>query len=409
MKKIFIYSAMAAVLALGNTSCSDFLEVKPAGSVSEQDFVSAKGVEQLVTGMYAKMHDNSYFEATLSNYVYGDVMGGSANKGSTYQDQPDFTSLETYTFTTDNGYLNVKWKKCYNGVFVANNVIKLADMAKEEMSTVNGEAKDNYTETIAQARFFRAFWHFEVVKLFGAAVPYVDDLAMQENVNPQVSNLDESGNYIYIWDKIIDDLQFAYDNLPDRWTTDKGRINKWAAGALLAKVKMYQSSPYDGKNGSQNRWTEVKSLLEEVMANGKDNNGTKYKLADTYEELHIAGEADWTGESVFDIQMAITGTVEETSSINGPWHIGFNGALGTGGWGFYQPSNDLVNSHIVDANGLPMMDGQYKNSPALTTLDANNIPHTDLTVYTDPRLDVLTFQYSVLGLDSSFIFGWLGT
>ena len=42
MKKIFIYSAMAAVLALGNTSCSDFLEVKPAGSVSEQDFVSAK-------------------------------------------------------------------------------------------------------------------------------------------------------------------------------------------------------------------------------------------------------------------------------------------------------------------------------------------------------------------------------
>ena len=410
MKKIFIYSAMAAVLALGNTSCSDFLEVKPAGSVSEQDFVSAKGVEQLVTGMYAKMHDNSYFEATLSNYVYGDVMGGSANKRSTYQDQPDYTSLETYTITTDNGYQNVKWKKCYNGVFVANNVIKLADMAKEEMSTVNGEAKDNYTETIAQARFFRAFWHFEVVKLFGAAVPYVDDLAMQENVNPQVSNVDESGNYIYIWDKIIDDLQFAYDNLPDRWTTDKGRINKWAAGALLAKVKMYQSSPYDGKNGSQNRWTEVKSLLEEVMANGKDNNGTKYKLANTYEELYIAGEADWTGESVFDIQMAITGTVEETSSINGPWHIGFNGALGTGGWGFYQPSNDLVNSHIVDANGLPMMDGQYKNSPALTTLDANNIPHTDLTVYTDPRLDVSTGRFNTPFWDwtvPSSLDGWV--
>ena len=217
----------------------------------------------------------------------------------------------------------------------------------------------------------------------------------------QVSNLDESGNYIYIWDKIIDDLQFAYDNLPDRWTTDKGRINKWAAGALLAKVKMYQSSPYDGKNGSQNRWTEVKSLLEEVMANGKDNNGTKYKLADTYEELHIAGEADWTGESVFDIQMAITGTVEETSSINGPWHIGFNGALGTGGWGFY---------HIVDANGLPMMDGQYKNSPALTTLDANNIPHTDLTVYTDPRLDVSTGRFNTPFWDwtvPSSLDGWV--
>ena len=64
---------------------------------------------------------------------------------------------------------------------------------------------------------------------------------MKENVNPQVSNVDENGNYIYIWDKIVEDLQFAYDNLPDTWT-EAGRVNKWAAGAMLAKVKMYQSS-----------------------------------------------------------------------------------------------------------------------------------------------------------------------
>lgn len=411
MKKLFIYSAMTALLALGSTSCSDFLEVKPVGSMATDDFSGGpEGVDRLVTGMYAKMHDNSYFEATLSNYVYGDVMGGSANKGSTFQDQPDFTSLETFTFTTDNGYLNTKWRKCYNGVFFANNVMKVADIAKEELASTAGEAKDNYTETIAQARFFRAFWHFEVVKLFGAAVPYVDDTAMKENVNPQVSNVDESGNYIYIWDKIIDDLQYAYDNLPDTWTVDKGRVNKWAAAAFLAKVKMYQSSPYDGKNGTQNRWAEVKSLLEEIMANGKDNNGTKFKLADTYEELYIAGKSDWTGESVFDVQMAITGTVEETSSINGPWHIGFNGALGTGGWGFYQPSYDLVNSHIVDEKGLPKMDGSYKNAPALTTLDANNIPHTDLTVYTDPRIDISAGRFNTPFWDwtvPSSLDGWV--
>ena len=42
------------------------------------------------------------------------------------------------------------------------------------------------------------------------------------NVNPKVSNVDESGNYIYIWDKVAEDLQFAYDNLPDIWASDKG-------------------------------------------------------------------------------------------------------------------------------------------------------------------------------------------
>ncbi len=408
MKKLFIYSLVTALFSFG--SCSDLLEINPVGKLSEPDFKSKVGIDQLLTGMYAKMHDNSYFEATLSNYAYGDVMGGSANKGSNYTDQPDFTSLEIYKFTTDNSYLNVKWRKCYNGVFFANNVIKVAGSIKDQLTTESGQSKDFYTETIAQARFFRAFWHFEIVKLFGAAVPYVDDIAMMENVNPQVSNVDESGNYIFIWDKIIEDFQYAYDNLPDIWPVEKGRANKWAAGAFLAKVKMYQSSPYNGKNGTQNRWGEVKSLLEEIMANGKDNNGTKFRLANTYEELYTAGQSDWTGESVFDIQMAVTGTVAETSSINGTSHIGFSGALGTGGWGFYQPSYDLVNSHIVDANGLPKLDGGYKNDPVLTLPDANNIPHTDLTVYTDPRLDYSTGRFNTPFLDwavPATIDGWI--
>ena len=414
MKKLFIYAAIAAAALGGMTSCSDFLEVNPVGKVSEPDFTSQKGITQLLTGMYAKLNStgssDGYFRSTLSNYVYGDIMGGDANKGSTFGDQPDFTSLETYTFASDNSYPNTKWAHSYNGVFFANNVIKVANSIQEELSAVQGESKDFYTETIAQARFIRGFFHFEVVKLFGAAVPYVDDVAMQENVNPQVSNVDESGNYIYIWDKIIEDLQFAYDNLPDTWSTDLGRVNKWAAAAILAKVKMYQSSPYNGTNGTQNRWGEVKTLLEEIMANGKDNKGTKYRLADTYEELYTAGESDWTGESVFDIQAAVTGTVEETSSVNGPWHIGFNGALGTGGWGFYQPSYDLVNAHIVDANGLPKMDGSYRNEPALSSMDENKLPHTKLEVYTDPRLDVTTGRFETPYLDwtvPTSIDGWV--
>ncbi|MCS3062656.1 RagB/SusD family nutrient uptake outer membrane protein [Parabacteroides distasonis] len=85
--------------------------------------------------------------------------------------------------------------------------------------------------------------------------------------------------------------------------------------------------------------------------------------------------------------------------MNGAWHIGFSGALGTGGWGFYQPSYDMVNAHIVDANGLPKMDDSYRNDPALSTLDENNLPHTDLTVYTDPRLDVSTGRFETPFLD----------
>ncbi len=407
MKKIFLYSALVAT-TVGGASCSDFLDVQPVGSVSEVDFLTHQGVSQVLTDLYATLHNTWYFEATLTNYAYGDVMGGQANKGSSFTDQPDFTSLETYTFTTDNSYLLRKWRSCYNGVFCANNLINITN--KTDLEGIPGQSKDYSTETIAQARFFRGFWHFEAVKLFGATVPYVSDEDMAANVNPQVSNVDESGNYIYIWDKIIDDFQYAYDNLPETWPNMKGNVNKWAAGAFLAKVKAYQSSPYNGKNASQNRWVEVKSLIEEIMTNGKDSKGTKYKLADTYEELWTAGVSDWTGESIFDIQMAISGTQTNTNAPNGSKHIGFLGALGVGGWSFLSPSYEMVNSHIVDADGLPLLDGSYKNEAPLTTLDESLVPHTDLTVYTDPRLDVTTGRFNTPYLDWSIpttISGWI--
>lgn len=385
------------VIVFAMTACQDFLDVRPVGAVDESTLLTQEGIDLVITGMYASLHCNTtsdYFAATLTNYAYGDVMGGSANKGSTFTDQSDFTNLETYGITTDNSYLNLKWENVYNGVFRANTVLSLVEQIKDELSLLEGELKDYYTETVAQARFFRGFWHFEGIKLFGAAIPYVSSEAYASSVNPAVSNVDESGNYIYIWDQVAEDLQYAYENLPDTWATDKGRVNKWAAAAFLAKVMLYQSSPYNGTNNTVNRWAEVKSLLETIMASGVDNNGTAFRLADMYEELYTAGTSDWTGESVFDIQMAISGTQYYTNAVNGASHIGMVGALGTGGWGFYQPSYELVNSHIVDNDGLPLLDKSYQGQAPLT-ITANGIPSTDLTVYTDPRLDISTGRFQV--------------
>ena len=39
MKKLFIYAAIVAAAMGGMTSCSDFLNVEPAGKVSEPDTI----------------------------------------------------------------------------------------------------------------------------------------------------------------------------------------------------------------------------------------------------------------------------------------------------------------------------------------------------------------------------------
>ncbi len=402
MKNILISISIILLVIFNLTSCNDFLDHRASGAVDQETLTNHEGVQMLITGMYAGLLNGEYFSASLSNFAYGDVMGGSANKGSDFSDQPDFTNLETYKLTTGNGYINTKWAYTYDGVFKANEVLSNAESCKESISKINGVEKDFYTEAVAQARFIRGFFHFEAVKNFGAAVPYVSLEDYEANVNPQVPNVDESNQYIYIWDKIYEDLQFAYDNLPDAWPNEPGRVNKWAAAAFLAKAKIYQSSPYNGTNGTVNRWEEAKELIETILAQGKDSKGTKYKLAQTYEELWIAGESDWTGESIFDIQMTIVGTNEMLSCINGGPHIAPPSALGGGGWGFYQPSSELVNSHMVNDNGLPYLDNSYRAHAALTLpkVDADgkvhpNQPVTDLNTFTDPRLDISVGRFLI--------------
>ena len=154
MKKVLIYFAMAVVLALGSTSCSDFLEIEPVGAVNETNLTDQEGINYLLTGMYSALNipaatTNSYFGASLTNYTYGDVMGGDANKGSTAADQSDFTLLETFSFTTDNSYIKRKWVAVYDAVARANNVMHLAGLIKDELSAIPGQEKDFYTEAIA--------------------------------------------------------------------------------------------------------------------------------------------------------------------------------------------------------------------------------------------------------------------
>jgi hypothetical protein len=241
---------------------------------------------------------------------------------------------------------------------------------------------------------------FEGIRIYGPAIPYVTVEDYENSTDPQVSNVDESGNYVYIWDKVEADLKAAIAALPaTRPSGQYGRATSWQAKAVLAKFYVYWSSPYDGSAGyGANKWSEAKSLLDEIIANGVDAMGQKYQLANDYQSLWHPDTSDWSGESVFDIQFTISGTTSQTNSPHHTHATEFSGALGQGGWGFYQPSFEFVNSHIVDANGLPVSVAEYNAHAPLTPLASAN-PVTDLAVYTDPRLDVSAGRMGVPYLD----------
>jgi len=408
MKKAILYSAMALATTFGMSSCGDdFLLIDPAGSVSEGTLTTESGIDMVLTGAYSSFNSMTQTAwmgyGSLFNFVYGDVVGGDANKGSTAGDQPDWTQLETFTFSASNGYIAGKWSSVYEAVKRANNVLKMA----EDM----GDALPNKSTIEAQAKFIKAVWMFEGIKMFGSAIPYVSLEDYKASTDPQVGNVDESGNYIYIWDKVEADLKDAIAGLPATWTGNGygqgqyGRATSWMAKAVLAKLYMYWASPYNGNMSSNPaKMAEAKSLLKDIIDNGVDAKGTKYKLIDNYGDLYTAGseDCDWGGEGVFDVQLTISGTQTDTNAIASNPAIGQAGASGLGGWGFYQPSYDFANSFIVDGNGLPLSTAAYRAQPRLTVLVATaegDVPQTDLNVAVDPRIDFCMGRFNVPFLD----------
>ena len=398
MKKVLLYSAFALGTLTMSTGCGDdFLLLSPVSSTSEATLSTPEGVDQLLTGAYSTLNSmlssaGGMGEASLTNWVWGDIVGGDANKGSTASDQPDLTQLETWSWSKENGYIKNRWDAVYESVKRCNNVISLATRLADQLP--------NAADIIAQAQFLKGFWMFEGIRIYGPAIPYVTVEDYEASTDPQVSNVDESGNYVYIWDKVEADLKAAIAALPaTRPSGQYGRATSWMAKAVLAKFYLYWSSPYDGSAGyGANKWAECKALLDEIIANGVDAMGQKYQLANDYQSLWHYETSDWTGESIFDVQFTFSGTTSQTNSPHHTHATEFSGALGQGGWGFYQPSFEFVNSYIVDDAGLPLSFAEYTAHAPLTPLASSN-PVTDLSVYTDPRLDVNAGRMGVPYLD----------
>lgn len=387
MKKSYIYSALL-VAGMGLASCgSDFLELNPVGAVSENTLANEDGINKLLAGAYSALYaqEGHFWDMgyrSLSGWIFGDVIGGDANKGSEASDQPDATNLEKWMFLSDNSYLVGKWTASYEAVKRANAVLKVAELMDEEV------AKPYQ----AQARFIKAVQMFEAIKVFGAHVPYVELEDYLANPDPQVSNHDENGNLIYVWDKVAEDLKFAADNLPDSYDyANRGRINKWAAKAVLAKLYLYWSSPYNGKNGTADHWKDAENLLEEIMQKGKTSDGQPYKLEPNYYKI-FTPDGDWTSENVFDVQYQIEGTTWQTCTINGVHAPAPN--FIPGAWGFYQPTFELTTSYRVDEKGLP----QFNITPAdvlATDNSDHSVCYSDLETFVDPRLDMVAGRFEV--------------
>ncbi|WP_031426449.1 RagB/SusD family nutrient uptake outer membrane protein [Flavimarina sp. Hel_I_48] len=325
------------------TACSDnFLEQPAQGSLSNELVSNTDGVQKLLIGAYGALDgqqdaDNALggggpWEAASDNWVYGTVAGGEASKGSFGGDQPAIDQIVKFISNPSNGYYNTKWKALYEGVVRTNNTLRLLDNVEDitDADRLNIEA---------QARFLRGHYYFELKKMWNM-VPWIDETTEDAN----------KPNDMDIWPMIEADFQFAYENLPAT-QPEFARANKWAAGSYLGKTYLYQE-----------KFAEAQQILGTVISSGVNSGGVAYDLVPFFKDNFDAATEN-NSETVFDIQMVAndgTGTITNSrqgSKLNFPYNSPFRCC------GFYQPSQDLMNSYRTDAaTGLPFIEN-YNDEP----------------------------------------------
>jgi len=347
MKKIKFLSVFAVIagLLLMNSCSEEFLEITPNGSLDQTVLATYNGVDALLIGAYSMLDGVAAgygWNAASSGWVYGSIRGLEANKGTDSGDQPAINPIQTYSETATNSYLNGKWRSCYEGVSRSNSAILLA----AEALAAETITQDEYDSFVSQARALRGVYHFWVWKLWAdrgtnTFVPYVDETTDAKTVT---NDQDIRAN-------IIADLEAGTTLALDMGQI--GRFNKTVCEVFLAKAQMQMNGDYG----------TARTLLADVVASGTQPSGDPIGLTPKYGDIFDI-EFRNDVEAVYTVQYSVNDNSGGNNGgsgevLNFPYK---SGSSPGGCCGFFNPTQEFVNSFRVDANGLPMLDGSYNNS-----------------------------------------------
>jgi hypothetical protein len=345
-------------------SCSEeFLTKEPPGVAAGTVIQSPAGVESLVIGVYERMQNanQSMFGAAMtSDWTYAGGCSDDAYKGTSAGDQSNFNLLERYEALPNNPYVENRWNACYDGVARANVALEFLWSTQKGATPLTAARA---TEVEGELKALRAWFHMQANKIF-EKIPYIKTATETAPNLPENTLNTDAG-----WDQIEADLQYAIDNLPTtKINNEKGRLDKYAAQAMKAEAHMYQ-----------NELALAKPLLDAIINSGKFS-----LVSEFYYNFDMTHENN--SESIFELQCTTTSTAH--SAVNGSGcNFHQKGPASCGGWGFYQPSQNLFEAFQVDANGLPILDPSARKALASDMGKGSGTDFTPTTELLDPRVD----------------------
>lgn len=258
LKNIFKFATIVAASAtlLGVTSCN-YLDVVPpeqpglADAMKNHD--NAKG---FLHSCYEKMYQRDFnardyrsaINASTDEYLITETW--YANEGA-----PAYAILRnTQTTTAPAGYNPNFWDTFYAGIGQTLLFDQQLTTVGRDNDVNQGDEKEYY-EWLAESRFCRAYYHFQLLRLYGPIPLTTELIDMDSDLDdyPGRSHFNTCVNWI------CNELDEAAKNLPAvRETQDLGRATSVICKALKARLLLYAASDlWNGKFPSAYRnWCE---------------------------------------------------------------------------------------------------------------------------------------------------------
>ncbi|WP_179375075.1 RagB/SusD family nutrient uptake outer membrane protein [Winogradskyella wichelsiae] len=303
--------------------CSDVVDFDPHDEyqVTEFDYLQTESD-------YRTMAVSCYTPTQWLNgvIVLGDLASdNSVAGGENASDIVSLQQVDDYQILPNNSTIEDLWQSAYEGVNRTNYLIDYRDV------NIAGDIIDfdGKEALYGEVHFLRAFYYFNLVKMFGDVVLFTDyKLGLTDFGTLQRSPKED------VYAQMEIDLLQAIDVLPTA-QSQEGRITKYAAQALLGKIYLYQEKFEEAVPVLQNvvdgPFSLVSSMDDIFLPEGENGSESVYEVQYSNGQPYYNWDGQTRGQGNYAVQQC------GVRGFNGTAAMPYNS-----GWSTNLPTQDLA-------------------------------------------------------------------
>lgn len=254
------------VMLLMVSSCTD-LEESINSQVEADKFLKTE--EELLSAMGDAYGPLTRWGGNTGNSSNNEISSDEVivtQKGADWEDGGIWIRLKRHTFAYDDPNINNAWLDLFSGVNNANRLIFQFESSLEQgLST-----QEEVAPLIAEMRVLRAFYYLQLLDNFGN-VPIITSFTDAEESPSQESQNFQEGRtavFNFVEKQVMENMDLLSEDVDDTY----GRVNKWVAHMILAKLYL-NAEVYTGNP----RWDDVITQTDAIINSGNFSMTANYR------------------------------------------------------------------------------------------------------------------------------------